>query len=50
MTQGFHFCYLPNTKYIWNQFKRENLDNSNYNNSYGGSDFTCVPNYASILW
>jgi hypothetical protein len=34
MTQGFHFCYLPNTKSTWNQFKCENLDNS-----YGDGDF-----------
>jgi hypothetical protein len=40
--QGFHFCYLPNTKFIWNEFKCENLDNSNYNNSYGDGDFSCA--------
>ncbi len=39
-TQEFHFCYLSNTKFIWNQFKCENLDNSNYDNSYGDGDFS----------
>jgi hypothetical protein len=49
MTLGFHFCYLPNTKYTWNQFKCEILDSSNYDDSYGGGDFHMF-NYASVLW
>jgi hypothetical protein len=31
-TQGFCFCYLPNTKSKWNKFKWKILDNSNYDN------------------
>jgi hypothetical protein len=38
--QGFHFCYLPNTKFIWNQLKCEKLNDSNYDNSYGDGDFS----------
>jgi hypothetical protein len=50
MTQGVCFWSLPNIKSTWNPFKCENLDNSNYDNSYGGGDFfACVCNYASIL-
>jgi hypothetical protein len=25
---------------MWNKFKCENLNNSNYDNSYGGGDFS----------
>jgi hypothetical protein len=35
--QGFHFGYLPNTKFTWNQFKCEIL---NYDYSYGGGVFS----------
>jgi hypothetical protein len=34
------FWIDPNTKSTWNQFKCENLKNSNYDNSYGGSKFS----------
>lgn len=34
----FLFCYLPNTKFIWNKFKFKILDNSNYINFHGGGD------------
>jgi hypothetical protein len=40
MAQGFHFCYLQNTKFRYNHFKCEILDNLNYDNSYGGGDFS----------
>jgi hypothetical protein len=39
-TLGFHFCYLPNNFFRWNQFKGENLDDSNYDSSCGGGDFS----------
>jgi len=39
-TQGFCFCYLPNTKSKWNKFKWEILDNLNYDNSHGGGGFS----------
>jgi hypothetical protein len=37
--KGFHFCYLPNTNFPWNQLKCKSLDNS-----YCGGDFsnTCM--------
>jgi hypothetical protein len=39
-TQGFWFCYLPNTKFKWNKFKWEILDNSNYDHFHGGGGFS----------
>ncbi len=38
--QGFCFCYLLNIKFTYNQFKCENLDNSNYDISYGDGHFS----------
>ncbi len=40
MTQGFCFCYLPNTKSKWKKFKWEILDNSNNDNFHGGGGFS----------
>jgi hypothetical protein len=40
MTQGFCFCYFPNTKFKWNKFKREILDNSNHDNFHGRGSFS----------
>ncbi len=39
-TQGLCFWYLPNIKFKWNKFKREILDNSNYDNLHGDGDFS----------
>ncbi len=41
-TQGLCFCYLPNTKFKWNKFKWEILDNSNYDSFHGGGGFSHV--------
>jgi hypothetical protein len=38
--KGLCFCYLPNTKFKWNKFKWEILDNSNYDNFHGGGGFS----------
>jgi len=42
MIQGFCFCYLPNIESTYNEFKCENLTNSNYDNSYGDDHFSLV--------
>jgi hypothetical protein len=45
MIQGFCFCYFPNIKSICNKFKWKILDNSNYDNLHGDSDFS----YAYVI-
>jgi len=40
--QEFCFCYLLNIESTYNQFKCENLTNSNYDNSYGDDHFSHV--------
>jgi hypothetical protein len=42
MTQEFCFCYLPNIKSTWNNFKCKILDNTNYVKFHGGGDFSHV--------
>jgi hypothetical protein len=42
MTLRLCYCYLPNVESTWNTFKWKILDNSNYNDLYGGGDFSHV--------
>jgi hypothetical protein len=42
MTQELCFCYLPNIKSTWNNFKCKILDISNYVNFRGDGDFSHV--------
>ncbi len=43
--QEFYFLYVPSVESTWNQFKCENLDSSNYDNSYDSGDFS----YACVI-